>query len=86
MKPSDRAAAVAWNAAKQAHVLHVSGEIKKPIVLQINGNLANSANENAAQSLDALHLVIEADSRANADIIIEHTGCAKLAEGVEIIL
>ena len=91
MKPSDRAAAVAWNAAKQAHVLHVSGEIKKPIVLQINGNLANSANENAAQSLDALpldalHLVIEADPRSNADIIIEHTGCAKLAEGVEIIL
>ena len=86
MKPSDRAAAVAWNVAKQAHVLHVSGEIKKPIVLQINGNLANSANENAAQSLDALHLVIEADPRSNADIIIEHTGCAKLAEGVEIIL
>lgn len=86
MKPSDRVAAVAWNAAKQAHVLHVSGEIKKPIVLKIQGNLANSANENAVQSLDALHLVIEADPRTNADIIIEHTGCAKLAEGVEIIL
>ena len=41
MKPSDRVAAVAWNAAKQAHVLHVSGEIKKPIVLKIQGNLVN---------------------------------------------
>lgn len=91
MKPSDRVAAVAWNVAKSAYVLHVSGEIKKPIVLKIQGNLANSANENAAHTLDALpldalHLVIEADSRSNADIIIEHTGIAKLAEGVEIIL
>lgn len=78
MKPSDRVAAVAWNAAKQAHVLHVSGEIKKPIVLKIQGDNVNT--------LDALHLVIEADPRSNVDIIIEHTGCAKLAEGVEIIL
>ncbi|PKZ59718.1 MULTISPECIES: Fe-S cluster assembly protein SufD [Gardnerella] len=78
MKPSDRAAAVAWNATKQARVLHVSGEIKKPIVLKIQGNNVNA--------LDALHLVIEADPRSDADIIIEHTGCAKLAEGVEIIL
>lgn len=78
MKPSDRVAAVAWNTAKSAYVLHVSGEIKKPIVLKIQGDNVNT--------LDALHLVIEADSRSNADIIIEHTGCAKLAEGVEIIL
>lgn len=78
LKPSDRVSAVAWNVAKQAHVLHVSGEIKKPIVLKIQGNNVNT--------LDALHLVVEADSRANADIIIEHTGCAKLAEGAEIIL
>ena len=30
--------------------------------------------------------MIEADSSTNADIIVEHTGVAKLAEGVEIIL
>lgn len=84
MKPSDRVAAVAWNSAKSAYVLHVCGEITKPVILQIHGN--NSQSLDAAKSLDALHLVIEADSSTNADIIVEHTGVAKLAEGVEIIL
>lgn len=84
MKPSDRVAAVAWNSAKSAYVLHVCGEVTKPIILQICGN--NLQSLDAAKSLDALHLVIEADSCTNADIIVEHTGVAKLAEGVEIIL
>ncbi|UQA89598.1 Fe-S cluster assembly protein SufD [Gardnerella vaginalis] len=84
MKPSDRVAAVAWNSAKSAYVLHVCGEVTKPIILQIHGN--NLQSLDAAKSLDALHLVIEADSCTNADIIVEHTGVAKLAEGVEIIL
>lgn len=84
MKPSDCVAAVAWNSAKSAYVLHVCGEVTKPIILQIHGN--NLQSLDAAKSLDALHLVIEADSYTNADIIVEHTGVAKLAEGVEIIL
>ena len=84
MKPSDRVAAVAWNSAKSAYVLHVCGEVTKPVILQIHGN--NLQSLAAAKSLDALHLVIEADSYTNADIIVEHTGVAKLAEGVEIIL
>lgn len=84
MKPSDRVAAVAWNSAKSAYVLHVCGEVTKPIILQIHGN--NLQSLDAVKSLDALHLVIEADSCTNADIIVEHTGVAKLAEGVEIIL
>lgn len=83
MKPSDRVAAVAWNSAKSAYVLHVCGEVTKPIILQIHGNNLQSLD---ALPLDALHLVIEADSYTNADIIVEHTGVAKLAEGVEIIL
>lgn len=90
MKPSDRVAAVAWNSAKSAYVLHVCGEITKPVILQIHGNNSQSLDAakslDTAQSLDALHLVIEADSSTNADIIVEHTGVAKLAEGVEIIL
>lgn len=84
MKPSDRVAAVAWNSAKSAYVLHVCGEVTKPIILQIHGN--NLQSLDAAKSLDALHLVIEVDSYTNADIIVEHTGVAKLSEGVEIIL
>lgn len=84
MKPSDRVAAVAWNSAKSAYVLHVCGEVTKPVILQIHGN--NLQSLDTAKSLDALHLVIEADPRTNADIIVEHTGVAKLAEGVEIIL
>ena len=84
MKPSDRVAAVAWNSAKSTYVLHVCGEVTKPVILQIHGN--NLQSLDSAKSLDALHLVIEADPRTNADIIVEHTGVAKLAEGVEIIL
>lgn len=84
MKPSDRVAAVAWNSAKSTYVLHVCGEVTKPVILQIHGN--NLQSLDTAKSLDALHLVIEADPRTNADIIVEHTGVAKLAEGVEIIL
>ncbi|MEO9128609.1 Fe-S cluster assembly protein SufD [Gardnerella vaginalis] len=88
MKPSDRVAAVAWNSAKSAYVLHVCGEVTKPIILQIHGNLKNESTLQSldALPLDALHLVIEADSYTNADIIVEHTGVAKLAEVVEIIL
>lgn len=53
MKPSDRVAAVAWNSAKSAYVLHVCGEVTKPIILQIHGNLKNESTLQSKRYLRA---------------------------------
>lgn len=76
LKPTDRIAAVAWNAVKQAYVLTLAGEIAKPIFLNIHGT--------SVDALDALHLVIQAEPHTQAHVIVQHSGKARLAEGVEI--
>lgn len=75
-KPSDRVSAVAWNSSKRAGVLSVEGEIERPILVKVHGN---------GMDLDAFHLVISAADRAHADVVVEHDGVARIAEGVEII-
>ncbi|NEG69249.1 Fe-S cluster assembly protein SufD [Bifidobacterium choloepi] len=74
-KPNDRVSAVEWNSAAQAHVLHVVADTPQPILIRVTG---------AGQDLDALHLVIRTDGNLHADVIVEHAGDARLAEGVEI--
>lgn len=74
-KPSDRAAAVEWQAAGKATVIELSGEIPTPVRVRVHG---------AGDALDALHLVIKAADKCHADIVVEHDGAARLAEGVEI--
>lgn len=75
-KPADRAAAVEWNAAGKATVIELSGEIATPVRVRVHGG---------GQALDALHLVIKAADRTHADVVVEHDGQARLAEGVEIL-
>ncbi|BDR52958.1 Fe-S cluster assembly protein SufD [Bombiscardovia nodaiensis] len=75
LEPNDRVSAVEWASAPQAHVVRLQGEIEQPVLVKITG---------AGQDLDALHLVIEAADRTHADIVVEHEGDARLAEGVEI--
>ncbi len=75
-KPSDRVSAVAWNSSKRAGVLAIEGEIEQPILVKVHGN---------GMDLDAYHLVINAADRAHADVVVEHDGDARIAEGVEII-
>ena len=74
-KPSDRAAAVEWNSAQRAGILSIDGEIDQPVLVRIHG---------VGTDLDAFHLVIVAADRAHADVVVEHDGDARFAEGVEI--
>lgn len=75
-KPSDRVAAVAWNSAPHATVIELNGEIATPVRVRVHG---------CGAALDALHLVITAADKTHADVVVEHDGEARLAEGVEIV-
>ena len=74
-KPSDRAAAVEWNAGHTATIIELKGELAQPTLIRIIGG---------GNDLDALHLTIIADDGTHGDIVVEHNGTARLAEGVEI--
>ena len=75
-KPNDRVSAVEWQSGRTATVVELTGELHVPVLVKING---------AGLDLDALHLVIKADDKSHGDVIVEHAGQARLAEGVEIV-
>ncbi len=75
-KPSDRISAVAWNSATQAVVVRLHGDTKQPVLVSITGG---------GFTCDALHLVITADDGVHGDVVVEHRGPARIAEGVEIV-
>lgn len=74
-KPTDRIAAVAWNSARRAVTVSLHGDLAQPVLVSVVGGGAD---------LDALHLVIAADDDVHADVVVEHRGLARIAEGVEI--
>ena len=74
-KPNDRVSAVEWNSGDTVTVLELSGDIAEPVLVKVHGT---------GSDLDSFHLVIKADDRAHADVVVEHDGDARLAEGVEI--
>ena len=67
--------AVEWNSGKRAGILTIDGEIDQPVLVKMHGT---------GKDLDAFHLSIIAADRAHADVVVEHDGDARLAEGVEI--
>lgn len=75
LKPSDRAAAVEWASGKQATVVNLRGTLDQPVLVRVDGG---------GPELDAFHLVIKAEAGTKADLVVEHQGQARLAEGVEI--
>ena len=75
LEPNDRVSAVEWNSSTQARVITIKGELPQPLLVKIHGG---------GLDLDALHLVIVAEDKAHGDIVVEHDGAARLAEGVEI--
>ena len=75
MMPNDRVSAVEWASGKAATVVRLRGEIDTPVLVHIHGG---------GNDLDAVHLVIVAEDRAHGDVIVEHDGLARIAEGVEI--
>lgn len=75
LKPNDRASVVEWNSGRQATTITLCGDIALPVLVSVQGH---------GLELDALHLVIIADDNTHADIVVEHAGLARLAEGVEL--
>lgn len=80
-KPSDRVSAVAWNTAKTSTRIDILSSVDKPILISVKGN----GSEESELKPDSLHFAIIARDNVRADVILEHTGSAVLAEGVEII-
>lgn len=76
LKPSDRASAIEWACGSKATVVSLQGRISQPVLVKVTGG---------GQDLDAFHLVIQVADQAHADVVVEHEGDARLAEGVEII-
>lgn len=75
-KPNDRVSVVEWNSVRTATVVDMLREPDQPVLVQVHGN---------GLDLDALHLVINARDRVHGDIVVQHDGQARLAEGVEIV-
>lgn len=74
-KPNDRVSAVEWNSENSATIIEIKRSLDHPLLIKVLGT---------DERLDALHLVIAADSQVHADVVVEHYGDAKLAEGIEI--
>lgn len=76
-QPNDRVSSVEWaSSANRVFVVDLQGQWSTPILVKVEGT---------SLDLDALHLIIKAADKAGGDIIISHTGDARLAEGVEIV-
>ncbi|MEE1296239.1 MAG: Fe-S cluster assembly protein SufD [Bifidobacterium sp.] len=73
--PTDRIEAVEWASATRAFVVELKSEPSQPVLVKVHGT---------GDALDALHLVVLAADRVHGDVVIEHDGEARLAEGVEI--
>ena len=74
--PEDLPSANGWAAADRALKVTVSGENTEPVVIKISDIGADKA----------AHLIIESETFARGQVIIDHTGSAVLAEIVEVIV
>ena len=76
-RPSDRAAAVAWQQAQAGRAVEIpaDAEVSEPIVLTVDG---------VAGRRDYGHLVVDAARHSSAVVVIDHTGGGEHATNVEI--
>lgn len=75
LKPSDRASAVQWASAQKAHVIEISKDQSQPVLIHVHGT---------GLDLDDVHLVVTVADNVHADVVVEHDGLARVAEGIEI--
>ncbi|MCI1983954.1 MAG: Fe-S cluster assembly protein SufD [Bifidobacteriaceae bacterium] len=75
LKPSDRAAAVQWVSTEKAYAVEVTADQPSPILINVEG---------AGLDLDAVQIAITVAADVHADIVVEHSGVARLAEGIEL--
>lgn len=78
--PEDRVGALAWNAARDAYVLTVPKDTKldSEVVVTFNGK--------GSDGVGAMELLVEAETHAEATVVLNHVGSTRLAEGVEILV
>ncbi|WP_124054754.1 Fe-S cluster assembly protein SufD [Arcanobacterium ihumii] len=76
--PEDRIGAVAWNSFEKAHVITLEEDRKyeSETVVSVNG-LDNSA-------VAGMHFLIEAKKFAEGTVVVNHTGSARVSEGMEV--
>ncbi len=74
-EPADRIEAIEWAAAPSELVIDIRADTPTPVLVDVSGH---------GLDLAALHIVIVARPHVRADVVIEHTGSARLAEGVEV--
>ncbi len=77
--PSERSSVVQWNSFSKAHVITVeeNADIELPIIVDLKGE---------DLTLGVQHLHVHCKKNSKSTLILEHTGKAKLSQGIEIIL
>ncbi len=76
--PEDRVAALAWNSVEQAHVLTIPKEVE--LDREVTVNITGDGSTDVA----SMHLLIKAELHSKATVVLNHTGSARLAQGVEV--
>jgi Fe-S cluster assembly protein SufD len=76
--PADRAAAVAWADADGADVVTIAAEaeLTEPVTVRVEATARRAAG----------HLVIDALPYSRATVVVEHTGSAAVATGLEVLV
>jgi len=75
--PEDRSSANAWSSFQEALVVEVSGEEQKTAIIERSG---------FGDAARAAHVIVDVKQHARGLVILRHTGAAKLAENVEILV
>ncbi len=76
LTPDDRVSAAAWASFEQATVVTIGAgvEVGTPVRIEVTG----ASEESAAQ-----HLLVVAEPNSRADVVLRHTGTARLSQNVE---
>jgi Fe-S cluster assembly protein SufD len=75
--PEDRAAANAWSSFTEALVIEVRGEERTQVTVHVDG---------PGDELRGAHTIVDVAPFADAVVVLDHTGHARLAENVEILV
>lgn len=80
LPPDDRVSALAWESFETAHVFTLEKNVKleSEAVVKIHGT--------ADTEISPCHLVIDAKDFSEGTVVIEHSGSARFAEGIEVIV
>ncbi|MFY9262026.1 MAG: Fe-S cluster assembly protein SufD [Actinomycetaceae bacterium] len=80
MPPEDRTSVMSWNSFDKAHIVTVPANtvLDEEVIVNITGQ--------GEDAVAAQHVLIDAQPHSEATIVLNHTGSARLNQGVEIIV